>query len=214
MDCDEFRVSLDSLLDGRCARLQRLFACACARTVLYLSANAENKFAVRIAELFADGLASPRDLLNARSAAWKAAWSAGYSSARSPSSSSAYNAARSSARAAAWSAVMAAGAASSAAWTRIQVLFEVIFCDSTVFVHGRNYDPGCLQIAQVIYCDREFGMMPFLADCLEEAGARQEAVNACRESPETWVLGHWVLDSLLGKRFGNGEPRAVDAALP
>lgn len=57
----------------------------------------------------------------------------------------------------------------------------------------------CVSLAQAIYDDRDFALMPILADALEEAGCQQEEIlRHCRE-PGTHVRGCWCVDLLLGK---------------
>jgi hypothetical protein len=55
------------------------------------------------------------------------------------------------------------------------------------------------RIAQTIYHDRAFDLLPILADALEEAGCGEaEILNHCRY-PGCHVRGCWVLDLVLGK---------------
>ena len=57
----------------------------------------------------------------------------------------------------------------------------------------------CPELAADIYRDRTFGLMPMLADVLEDAGCEDVAIlNHCRE-PGEHVRGCWVVDLLLGK---------------
>jgi hypothetical protein len=54
-------------------------------------------------------------------------------------------------------------------------------------------------MAQVIYDERKFEDLPFLADALEEAGCdNADILNHCR-GPGPHVRGCWVVDLLLGK---------------
>jgi hypothetical protein len=56
-----------------------------------------------------------------------------------------------------------------------------------------------IQIAQLIYTNRQFQDLPILADALEEAGcANHEIIAHCRLNGDH-ALGCWVIDSLLGK---------------
>ncbi len=60
-------------------------------------------------------------------------------------------------------------------------------------------DGRAAQLAADIYRDRTFGLMPMLADVLEDAGCEDVAIlNHCRE-PGEHVRGCWVVDLLLGK---------------
>lgn len=55
------------------------------------------------------------------------------------------------------------------------------------------------QLAEAIYQDRAFDRLQILADVLEEAGCRDEALLAhCRE-PGDHARGWWVLDLLTGR---------------
>jgi hypothetical protein len=55
------------------------------------------------------------------------------------------------------------------------------------------------KLAQNIYDDRAFDLLPILADALEEAGCtNQDILDHCRSGGEH-VRGCWVVDALLGK---------------
>jgi hypothetical protein len=55
------------------------------------------------------------------------------------------------------------------------------------------------RLAQTIYDERNFGLLPILADALEAAGCTNEDIlRHCRE-PGEHVRGCWVVDLLLGK---------------
>jgi hypothetical protein len=54
-------------------------------------------------------------------------------------------------------------------------------------------------LARQMYDSRDFGVMPILADALQEAGCEDETIlNHCRE-PGPHVRGCWVVDLVLGK---------------
>jgi hypothetical protein len=60
--------------------------------------------------------------------------------------------------------------------------------------------PASVALAQAIYQDRSFDLMPTLADVLEGAGCDASAVlDHCRSSPGEHARGCWVVDALLGK---------------
>ena len=55
------------------------------------------------------------------------------------------------------------------------------------------------KLAQAIYDDRRYDIMPILADALEEAGCTDAAIlDHCR-GPGPHVRGCWVVDLILGK---------------
>ncbi len=67
-----------------------------------------------------------------------------------------------------------------------------------------SFDPAwrtrtAAAIAQVIYDDRDFSLLPVLADALEDAGCENaDILNHCRQ-PGEHVRGCWVVDLVLGK---------------
>ena len=55
------------------------------------------------------------------------------------------------------------------------------------------------KLAQTIYDDRRFDLLPILAEALEEAGCdHADILTHCR-GPGPHVRGCWVVDLLLGK---------------
>lgn len=55
------------------------------------------------------------------------------------------------------------------------------------------------KLAQTIYDDRRFDLLPILADALEEAGCGDADILAHCRGPGPHVRGCWVVDLLLGK---------------
>ena len=55
------------------------------------------------------------------------------------------------------------------------------------------------KLAQTIYDDRRFDLLPILADALEEAGCDNADILAHCRGPGPHVRGCWVVDLLLGK---------------
>ncbi len=54
-------------------------------------------------------------------------------------------------------------------------------------------------MAQVIYHERDFSLLPVLADALEDAGCENaDVLNHCRQ-PGEHARGCWVVDLVLGK---------------
>jgi hypothetical protein len=51
-----------------------------------------------------------------------------------------------------------------------------------------------------MYDTRDFGVMPILADALQDAGCDNDDILAhCREANANHVRGCWVVDLVLGK---------------
>ena len=100
-------------------RQRRLFACDCAESVLPLANDPRSTDAVRVARLYAYGMATEAELAAAwaaaSDAAGAAAWDAAWDAARAAARAAAWDAARAAARAAAWAAAWDA-AAWAAAW--------------------------------------------------------------------------------------------------
>ncbi len=60
-------------------------------------------------------------------------------------------------------------------------------------------DGTAVKLAQTIYDDRRYDLLPILADALHEAGCCDEAIlDHCR-GPGPHVRGCWVVDLMLGK---------------
>lgn len=174
-------------------RKLRLFACACCLEVWSLLTDERSRRAVEVAERYADGRATEKEL----SAAWNAAWNA------------AESAASSAARSAAWNAPQG---------TQAELLrcifgnpFRPVHCLCGMPANMRQercpkaqailrwHDGTVPKIAQAIYQDRDFDRMPILADALEEAGCENaDILEHCRR-PGEHVRGCWVVDLVLGK---------------
>lgn len=56
------------------------------------------------------------------------------------------------------------------------------------------------KLAQAIYNDRAFGLLPVLADALEDAGCTDADILAHCRGPGLHARGCWVLDTLLDRR--------------
>jgi hypothetical protein len=55
-------------------------------------------------------------------------------------------------------------------------------------------------LARQMYEAREFGVMPILADALQDAGCdSEEILSHCRDPKQVHVRGCWVVDLVLGK---------------
>jgi hypothetical protein len=56
-----------------------------------------------------------------------------------------------------------------------------------------------LRLAQAIYEEEAFDLLPFLADALEEAGCTDAAILSHLRGPGPHFRGCWVVDLVLGK---------------
>lgn len=82
----------------------------------------------------------------------------------------------------------------------VRDVFGNPFCQVTRDPRWLAWRDGRVEkLAQTIYIDRDFELMPILADTLEEAGCNDDAIlTHCRDSRQH-VLGCWLVDLLLGK---------------
>ena len=177
-------------------RKLRLFAVACSRRI-WLWIDALGRAAVEVAESFADGLAGPQEMRAARLACQRAGSRAAWYAAATNPIIAARNAARSAQAGVANYALLGSeGVEVAAQATLVREIFGDHFRQISV-------DPaltaGVVKLAQMIYNDRTFDQMPFLADELEKAGCvNQEILSHCRE-PGPHVRGCWLVDLVLGK---------------
>jgi hypothetical protein len=59
--------------------------------------------------------------------------------------------------------------------------------------------PTVVRLGNAIYADRDFDLLPILADALEEAGCDNEDILAHCRGPGPHVRGCWVIDLVLEK---------------
>jgi hypothetical protein len=60
--------------------------------------------------------------------------------------------------------------------------------------------PSVRSLAESMYRQRDFDLMPLLGGALEQAGCTNEDIlNHCRDPKQVHVRGCWVVDLLLGK---------------
>ncbi len=211
-----------SSLGGRSSdRRLRLFACACCRHVSRLFADARSQKAVEIAEQYADGLTDHDQLIRARDEARTAKGQFLPVSILPHSELAARraaNAAQDATRESGWSAASNCMAESARAVNPQ----DTNYCDPLELRHqtlilrcifGYPFrpvalDPGWLawndrtvvKLAQGIYDDRAFDLLPILADALEDAGCHDPDMLAHCRQPELHVRGCWVVDLLLHKK--------------
>ena len=201
-------------------RKLRLFACACCRQVWGLLVSPPSRAAVEVAERYADGTATERERGAARASAltvvggglqqggWAAYWSASRNIAESV-----WNASASAAEAATYKAAdnaRLAGQDCAAAWDRARaatgraqaaLLRELVGDVYRPLAMDHHWiTPTVTALARQAYDERDFALLPILADALEDAGCDNPDLLAhCRRSGEH-VRGCWVVDLLLGKR--------------
>jgi hypothetical protein len=60
--------------------------------------------------------------------------------------------------------------------------------------------PAVLALAQTIYDERSFDLMPILADALEEADCTNTDLLAHCQGPGPHARGCWSVDLILGKQ--------------
>jgi hypothetical protein len=222
--CTDPGPMLDFLRGKASARKLRLFAVACCRRFWQLLADDRSKRVVEVAERFANGLATDVELGIAGDAAADAL-DAAMTSALVPdavasAASAASNLNLEAARAADYAAAGAASAAfhlatalgapsASAARegeraAQCRLLREIIADPFRPVAINPGWvrwnDATVPKIARRIYDERDFSLMPFLADALEDAGCEHpDLLRHCRE-PAEHVRGCWLLDLVLGMR--------------
>ncbi|MBA4187557.1 MAG: hypothetical protein C0467_06015 [Planctomycetaceae bacterium] len=61
-----------------------------------------------------------------------------------------------------------------------------------------------VSMARHIYESRDFGLMPILADAIQDAGCEEDVLlTSLRDHESLWCRGCRILDELLGKRGGH-----------
>jgi hypothetical protein len=188
---------------GWSERKLRLFAVACCRRAWDLLHDERSRRAVEVAERFADGLATQRELNAAYDAARAAADGVGEAAWAATKVDVAQGALRS-------AEVTARGRAESAsaheAEKKAQAdLVRDIFGNPrfpvTVAPAVLAWNDGLVvRLARTIYEERRWGDMPLLADALLDAGCDNEEMLAhAREQGAVHTRGCWLLDLLLEK---------------
>jgi hypothetical protein len=224
--CVDPQTMLEFLRAKATDRKLRLFAVAVSRRFLLLTHDQRVSEALDIAEQFADGLIGDMERSNARRAAQQAAQVRGVVARpvapkweRRAASLSYYAAARQ-AMEAAWNIpslavevlVWREGGYNTCDWQAIKTHEGVIQSNLLRDIFGNPFrqtrlDPSWLNwnegtvvnLAQTIYEERAFGLLPVLADALEDAGCTSDELLAHCRRPGQHVRGCWVIDLLLGK---------------
>lgn len=216
MNCTDALAMLDYLRGKASNRKLRLFACALARRVWPLLGTARIRRAVELAERFADGAASKREMTAAGAAAQQSAWSVSYGAPRFKNAviAGAFATARYAAYAMLWE-----GVASACRESERAKVTSICRCGILRDIFGNPFrtapilygvlawnDAVVVRLAQNIYEERHLpegtldnDRLLILADALEEAGcADVEMISHCRSEVEH-VRGCWVIDRLQGK---------------
>lgn len=196
-------------------RKLRLLACACCRLIWDHLIDPRSRQAVEVAERFAEGQATLRELAHARVRAMKAtggaAWAA-YWAANVKAAGPLWNAFAAAAAAPARQAVLQSRGRQALTWEKVQassiraqveLIHEVIgnpFRRRAADPAWQHHEGGIVvQLAEGIYEDRAFDRLPILADALEDAGCRDEdLLHHCRHGGEH-VRGCWAVDHILAK---------------
>jgi hypothetical protein len=191
-------------------RKMRLFACACCRKIWHRLDDRSRKL-VEVAEQWADGLLNRqqrRQILGhlGRTSQFGLARSWQFWGAASwACDTNAYGAARYSMTAIAQDLVDVARLNPNDAELLdtcgiLRDMFGNLFrCIAIAPTWLVWHDRTVPRLAQTIYKDHAFDLLPILADALEEAGCTNaDILNHCRQ-PGEHVRGCWVVDLLLGK---------------
>jgi hypothetical protein len=209
--CKDPRKMLEFLGSWASTRKLRLFACACCRLVWFEFTSSLSRRAVEVAERFADGQADRREVLEAKTKAWKIAMDherARQASGRRPEltehlaflptypyEETAANIAGRLARN-----IRAIDDVRDAALDLLRDIFGNPFRQVAVDPEWLTRNGGAVaNLAQSIYEVGRFEELGVLADALEDAGCQEETLlDHCRgDGPH--VRGCWVLDLILGK---------------
>jgi hypothetical protein len=208
--CDDPAKMLEALRGKASERKLRLFAVACCRRIWHLLPNARVRNGIEVAERFADGLATRRDLrraaLHCRLVAHDDADEAAGGAAHFASRRVAYAAAeRDPGNTKPWHAWDQLDAAESAAQCRL------LRC---LFGNPVQVDPAWLawhggaagKLAQSVYEERELpsghldaARLAVLADMLEEAGCADGGLLGHLRGPGPHVRGCWAVDVLTSR---------------
>jgi hypothetical protein len=189
-------------LEGKASgRKLRLFGCACCRQLWGLLREDCFRNAVEVAERFADGKASSRELAAAKKVSGAALERSGLAGLTGPgycALGSAWSCTRNPQTAALYPVWVFTGEA--------QLQWEVLLLRDifgnpfrAVTLAAIWLTPSVTALARSVYEDRDFDRLPILADALEEAGCDNGDILAHLRGPGPHALGCWALDSLLGK---------------
>jgi hypothetical protein len=193
-------------------RIWRLFLVACGRNFADRMRDPRSRNALEVAERFADGTATQKELQAARAQAEEASHQAHRDEWEEDVRA---NFRVNAAWQAAWEALKAADAALPCVAEDLDIgrIDEgLLFPDLLRELFGNPFrwkviDPVWLslndgavrKLAQMIYENRSFDLLPILGDALEEAGCADHDVLDHLRGPGPHVRGCWALDLILGK---------------
>lgn len=201
-------------------RKLRLFAVACCRRVWHLLEDKEARFAVELAERYADGSVEKNSLIRAVRAVPMPEWpESGPEIFNWRLVTGALAADMTDIRTYVWltgepnvpdlppQVVASKWAQDGACFVPTQIqavilheLFGNPFRPASIDPAWCRWHDGTIpKLAQSIYDDRAFDSLPILADALEEAGCNAPDILAHCRGSGPHVRGCWVLDLLLGK---------------
>jgi hypothetical protein len=204
------------------ARKFRLFCCAAARRMPEPT-SLNRMVLLRVAEADADGVADPAELARAlaqieeyirptnsrarrrRQGQFKAQpwrWNTGYATLLALNPAQGANEWRSAVHIAGldtWSGTSQAPSAElSARVELVRCVFENPFHPASARIDPSRLGKTVAALARGIYDDREFNLLPILADALEDSGCHDEEMLSHCRSATTHVRGCWVVDLVLG----------------
>jgi hypothetical protein len=208
MNEDEWLVCADPesmvtfLLGKKNDRKLRLFSCAFCRSIWTLIGGKCFRNAVEVAEQFADGFATKKDLASAKKESGAALERSGLNGATGTPQN---------ALGCAWSTTRTplGSAAMYPLWVFTESPERMLQLSLLRDIFGNPFRPLSLDpswltrkvvaVAQRIYDNRDFDLLPRLADAFEGVGCHDtEILSHCRSSGPH-VRGCWALDLVLGK---------------
>jgi hypothetical protein len=193
--------------DKGSVRKLRLFALGCCQRVSAKITLPRSAEAIRVAELYAEGLVGFNDASIAREAVLAEGNSTGRGkgnwqmTAVALGALNGYDPQRWDSYANAQQASLLISDDYPAEWNAqsnmLRCVFGNPFC--TISVDPSWLTSTVLALASQMYESRDFSAMPIIADALQDAGCESEGIlSHCRQSGEH-VRGCWVIDRLLGK---------------
>jgi hypothetical protein len=207
---------VNAIRDRVSDRKLRLFAVACIRSILPQVREVHQDEVARVAEVaerFAEGTASAADMEPARqdTIPWDYEITAALEACHPEARFAAVRVVRAAADAVRelWVAAHPqshrrspeAGAARRSELERQTALARCVFGNPfrPVALALEWRTPTGLALAQGIYAERAFDLLPILGDALEEAGCSAAELLAHCRGPGPHALGCWVLDAVLAK---------------